>query len=353
MKKRILYGLASEGMGHAIRSKVILSRLVQQYDVKIVCAGNPFKVLSGEFDNVCEIVGTKLAYRDNRLSFHQTLLDNLKIASRAIAENSEVLWDAFTRFKPDLVITDFESLSSLFADLSRKPLISIDNMQVIDRCKITYPRDVRLHYLLTRKLVHDRVPRAAHYIITSFFRVDVRKRYAGKVSIVPPILRENILAIRPQRKNHILVYQTSNTSSKLAGILKNSNENYVVYGFNKEERDGNLQFRTFDEIRFIQDLTSSKAVLLNGGYTTIGEAIYFRKPVLSVPIGKHFEQILNAFYLQKMGYGEYCPQLTEAALARFLGNLDAYSGNLANCSQKGNEVLFDILENMISELVKS
>jgi uncharacterized protein (TIGR00661 family) len=36
---RILYGVVGEGMGHAIRSRVVLDELVQRHDVQVVVSG--------------------------------------------------------------------------------------------------------------------------------------------------------------------------------------------------------------------------------------------------------------------------------------------------------------------------
>jgi len=36
---RILYGVVGEGMGHAIRSRVVLEELVKKHDVQVVVSG--------------------------------------------------------------------------------------------------------------------------------------------------------------------------------------------------------------------------------------------------------------------------------------------------------------------------
>ena len=41
---RVLYGLASEGMGHAIRSKVVLDWLEEGHEVMVVCGGRGYGI---------------------------------------------------------------------------------------------------------------------------------------------------------------------------------------------------------------------------------------------------------------------------------------------------------------------
>lgn len=142
---RILYGLASEGMGHAIRSKVALDWLARSHELMVVCGGRPFEVLSGQFENVHEIVGTGLAYGGNALTFWRTIGVNVKRAPKAIPRNAAVLWGVVKDFKPDLVITDFESLTSFYADVSKTRLVSIDNMQIADKCEIEGPHSQSLY----------------------------------------------------------------------------------------------------------------------------------------------------------------------------------------------------------------
>lgn len=121
----------------------------------------------------------------------------------------------------------------------------------------------------------------------------------------------------------------------------------VVCDLNEDPRDGNLAFKTFSEAGFVEDLASARALVANGGFTTLGEAVYLHKPILSVPIKHHAEQILNAFYVEKLGYGKYVEELTQEGLEGFLSQLDTYAENLSAYSQDGNRVLFERLGEIV------
>ena len=93
-RMRILYGVVGEGMGHAIRSRVVLEHLVKQHDVQIVVSGRAHDYLAKRFENVHKIWGFTIIYEDNRCRTWQTLLQNLKGAvTRLAAEHQEVLRD--------------------------------------------------------------------------------------------------------------------------------------------------------------------------------------------------------------------------------------------------------------------
>jgi UDP:flavonoid glycosyltransferase YjiC (YdhE family) len=61
-------------------------------------------------------------------------------------------------------------------------------------------------------------------------------------------------------------------------------------------------------------------VVSSGGQQLIGEARYFGKPLLVVPMPKQHEQEINAHFAQQEGLGEHCPigQLSPERVQRFL-----------------------------------
>jgi uncharacterized protein (TIGR00661 family) len=185
------------------------------------------------------------------------------------------------------------------------------------------------------------VPRCHHYFITSFFDAKIEKK---NTSIVPPIIRKEIQETKTIRGNHIIMYQTSSTLKTVRETLHQfPDEQFLVYGMNKEEQDKNITFKPFSEAGFIQDLANAKAVIANGGFSFISEAVYLKKPVYSFPINKQFEQWMNAAYIDKLGYGKHCNSLNAVDLKSFLKDLSLYTKELANYKQSGNTILFNSL----------
>ncbi len=156
------------------------------------------------------------------------------------------------------------------------------------------------------------------------------------------MLRREVLAARPERGEHLLVYQTATTNRSLPEVLKRLGMPARVYGLRRDLTedlvDGNVTYRPFGEARFIEDLRTARAVVAGGGFTLLSEAVYLRKPVLSVPVEKQFEQVLNALYLQDLGYGAYARRLDQAALGAFLDRVSDHERALAGYSQDGNAV---------------
>ncbi|MFK7106781.1 MJ1255/VC2487 family glycosyltransferase [Flavobacterium oreochromis] len=342
----ILYGVPGEGMGHATRSKVIIDFLLQEdHNVQVVSSSRAYQFLNKNFPKrVHEIEGMHFAFKESKVSKTGTVLLNVKNASKLLFQNFAEYLELKNNFKPDLVISDFETFTTLFAKKHDLPLISIDNMQVINRCKldIPIPSSEKNNYTISKSIVKVKVPNAQHYFISSFFEAQILKE---NTTLVPPIVREAISNALPKEGNHILMYQSSSTIAKVTEALHQIPEyTFYVYGFNKDLVNKNIIFKTFSEEGFVHDLATAKAVIANGGFSFISEAVYLKKPVYSFPLQDQFEQFVNASYIQKLGYGRHFEELTADNLKAFLFDIPKFSKNLAIYSQKGNAVLFEKLK---------
>lgn len=349
---KILYGVPGEGLGHATRSQVIIRHLLQQnHDVQVVSSSRAYGLLSNSFPGrVHEIKGFHLAYNDAAVSKLKTFTSNLKAAPESLKVNFNKYRKIQEEFGPELVISDFESFSYLYAKYHNLPVISIDNMQIMSRGKldIKIPENQKKNYQLGRNIVRAKVPRCQHYLITSFFPAFPEKE---RTTVVPPIMREAILKAQPTNGPHILVYQSSTSQKNLVSILHElPQETFRVYGFNKTETHGNVQLKAFSEQGFIDDLCSAKAILTNGGFSLISEAVYLHKPICSIPLENQFEQFMNAAYVQRLGFGRHFDTITPDNLRAFLYDTDNYKLNLQGYHQNGNSELFRVLDTLLPTL---
>jgi uncharacterized protein (TIGR00661 family) len=357
---RILYGVVGEGMGHATRSKVVCEHLVARgHQVKIVVSGRAHTMLAKTFDDVVEIRGLTIRYVDNRVDLDGTFARNFLAAPAMVAANVSAYFSAVARFRPDVVISDFDSFAYFFAKRHGLPVISIDNQQILSRCKLPKfaKAKVKLDYQMTKAFVRAKLPGCDHYAITSFFEPPIRGKYEGDTTIVPPIVRGEILAARKRARSgpgeHVLVYQTSTSDTKLLDQLERvRGTKFVVYGLRKNARRGNLSLKEFSESGFVDDLASAQAVVTNGGLSLIGEAIYLGKPILSVPVQHQYEQTLNARYLEHLGYGLEAERIDSDLLRLFLAETPKYAAHVSRHKQDGNQVLFDLVDRLLERFAR-
>jgi uncharacterized protein (TIGR00661 family) len=355
-RMRILYGVVGEGMGHAMRSRVVIDHLTRAHEVQVVVSGRAHDYLKArESDRlgVNKIWGLTIVYEDNEVRNFRTVLHNVAGAvSGGWPQNVRAYFDLAEQFRPDLVVSDFESWSYLFGRTHRLPVISLDNMQVLARC--THPPEIlrghELDFQVAKALVQAKLPGCLHYLVTTFFYPPVRK---PRTSLHPSVIRPEILAAPRERGEHLLVYQTSESNAGLPALLARCGRECRIYGVRRDLREdlveGNLRFRPFSERTFVDDMRTAAGLVCNGGFTTLSEAVYLRKPVLASPVRKQFEQVLNARYLESEGYGLAADEeLSSERLGEFLERLPEFERRLEGYQQDGNARMLAALDALLA-----
>jgi uncharacterized protein (TIGR00661 family) len=355
---RILYGVVGEGMGHATRSRVVIDHLVAQgHEVEVVVSGRAHDYLKArERDRlgVNRIWGLTIVYEDNEVRNFRTVLSNLAGAvTGGWPRNVLSYFQVAEEFRPDVVVSDFESWSHLFAKTRGLPVVSLDNIQIVARC--THPPEVLAghegDFQLAKAVVKGKVPGCFHYLVTSFFFPPVRKE---RTTVHPPVLRPEILAARSEPGDHLVVYQTSTSNAALPEVLRATGRECRVYGLRRVQEEvveGNLRYRPFSEKGFVDDLRTARAVVANGGFTLLSESVFLHKPVLASPVRRQFEQVLNARYLELLGYGLHAEELDGARVGAFLERLPDLERSLAGYAQDGNRELLAKLDDVLAEAV--
>jgi uncharacterized protein (TIGR00661 family) len=344
----ILYGVNGEGAGHSTRSREVIDYL----------RANGHEVIAATFDrglenlrSACETVeiqGLRFSYVDNQVRYRRTAAKNV-FASPKIAASEFRLVRLIRERKIGLVITDFEPLTCRAARRTRTPLLSIDNQHMMTNTDVKTPREFRKDAAAAKLVTRLMTPGSGNYIITSFFEAEIKKK---NTIIVPPILRKKIVESKPTRGEHILVYVTS-PAPALAEILRSVRGEFRAYGFGREGTEGNVEFKKPSLDGFAEDLLGSRAVIANAGFSLLTESLYLRKPFLAVPLKHQYEQMFNAYWLAKAGYGTYWEELNKERVESFLYNLSEYEERLSGYPRNGNQRLFAALDKVIPELLGS
>jgi uncharacterized protein (TIGR00661 family) len=341
----ILYGVNGEGAGHSTRAKEVLTHLVSQgHRVHVASFDRGLQNLKEKFD-VTEIYGFRFAYVNNRVRYKRTIAKNLITvpqAAKSLSRLNALVDDA----KVDLVITDFEPLTCHIGHKRRLPVISIDNQHCLTNAVVSYPRQYRRDAAAAKIVTRMMTPRANAYLVISFFTAPIRKR---NTFLFPPLLRQEILNATPTEGEHILVYVTS-PAPELAKLLGSVRGRFVAYGFGREgtNEQGNIRFKKPSLDGFFTDLVSARAVIANSGFSLVTEALHLGKPYLAVPVSHQFEQIFNAYWLEKSRYGAYWEDLNKERVESFLYNVPHYCESLANYPRQGNQALLQKLDTLIA-----
>ena len=341
----ILYGVNGEGSGHSTRAKEVISHLQRQgHRLHVVSFDRGLRNLRESFP-VTEIFGLQLTYVNNRVRYKRTVASNLLKAPRAarsvkqlsrLAEESDI----------DLVITDFEPLTCHVGHRKRLPVIAIDNQHALTNTRVSLPHGYQRDAAAVRLVTRMMTPRADAYLVLSFFPAPIKRR---NTFLFPPIVRQEVLSTSPQAGDYVLVYVTS-PAKELAALLQQVRCEFVAYGFGREGQVGNMLFKKPSMDGFLRDLAGARAVMANAGFSLVSEALHLGKPYLAIPVKNQFEQTLNAYYVDKLGYGAWWKELSKEKIESFLFNLPVYAEHLDSYPRAGNGALLAKLDELIGTL---
>jgi uncharacterized protein (TIGR00661 family) len=343
---RILFGVHGIGHGHAVRALTI-ARHFTGHEFLFVSHDTGAAILGREFP-VVECPNPPTIIKGHRVDVIATLYASFKVRSRSRGYLRQVL-DLMDRFQPDVTMSDYEYYLPQASRRLGVPCLSIDHQHVITCCRHPVPWTQYASYLSTSYAVNSLFSQATDYLVISFFQPPVRP--GARAKILPPLLRETVRERVPGPGPHVVAYQGYATFKRFFPFLSAIPSPVMVYGFDEERTAGNLHFKKNSEAGFLDDLSRCRYVVCGGSHTLISEALFYGKPVIAFPIKNAFEQFLNAFYLERLGYGRYFTGLRPPPeiIPAFEARLDSCRKNIQAGNFCGNQEIFALVDQFIRE----
>lgn len=179
-------------------------------------------------------------------------------------------------------------------------------------------------------------------ILALSFRADENIQY-GKISIVPPLLRQEVLQQEVSNGDYIHGYMlNSGFATELTAWSKNNPDQHLHFFWDKKDVEQikqltpMLTMHRLSDSLFLKFMAGCKAYATTGGFESVCEAMYMQKPVLMVPT--HIEQECNVIDAARSGAGI---SADEFDLNRLLGFIPAYTKSMEfNYWTRGAEAMF-------------
>lgn len=351
---KIIFGVAGEGFGHCSRTELIGRRLIEAgHTVIFATSGRSLCYLRPRFgEAVNEIFGLSLAFEGWVLSPVKTVLRNLRRWPKGRALNRWLYRNVFEPSGADLVISDYEPFTALWAWRNGVPCVTVGHEHMTALSQIDWDSADRLGALMARTVTAAHGPKADAHIILNFFETPMRKCNA---ILAPPVVGTDLLGLQSSRGRYIQVY-TSDASARarylLLDVLRQfAGHQFVVYGFDESRQTGNCVFKRYSRSGFLADLAGCRAVIATAGFALISECLHFRKPMLLVPIFRQFEQMVNAEYIQRLGAGRAVSRIDYESLDAFLRSLDEWTVPSEGILYPDKERFFVILEQTLGRII--
>jgi uncharacterized protein (TIGR00661 family) len=307
----IVYAMAGEGRGHAMRARVVVEALrARRHKLTLFAADCAYEMLAPRYRHtdvrVHRVPGLRFSYAGpGRVD----LLGTLGVAARfraALPGYERAVLPTLERARPDLVIADFEPILARAARRLGVPFVSFDHQHYLVVSDLSaLPFGLRQRARLAAPFVRALYDWQQATIVSSFYAPPLKAAF-GDTTWVGTMLRPEMLATRPERGPHVLAYVRRHapaTTLTALSALASSTREVRVYGLGERPSEGALRFLPVDERAFLDDLASCAAVVSTAGNQLVGEALYLGKPLLVMPEANNFEQAINAWFLERTGAG--------------------------------------------------
>lgn len=224
-------------------------------------------------------------------------------------ESMRQLNETIEREQPDIVINFFELLCGLTYAFHKPsvPVISVAHQFMALHPDFQFPAEKRLDKALFLALVRLNAIGSSELLGLSFDQQpDVPER---RLRVVPPLLRNEIGALKPTKESFFLAYTTQ---PGLRSVVYEAHHQqpgqalryyHAGIGNPQEQVDDTLTECGLDGQRYLTDMARCKAVITTAGFESVCEAMYLGKPVLMMPQPNHYEQACNALDGQRAGVG--------------------------------------------------
>jgi len=282
---KILYSVQATGNGHISRAIQLMPYLEQYATVDIFLSGNNCHLDSS----------LPVKYRSKGLSLfygNKGGLDYLKMWKEL---NIKRIWQEAKELpveKYDLVINDFESITSLACKLKKKKSIQFGH-QASFQSPLT-PRPIKKD-LFGEIILKNYAPADAYFGL----HFDAYDK-----NIFNPIIKSEIVECSPTDSGHISVYLSHYSVAVVKQyFLQLPDVSFEV--FSKEITEPftfqNIRFFPISNDGFTNSVIHSHGVITGAGFETPAESLYLGKKLLCLPIKGQYEQACNAAALEQLG----------------------------------------------------
>lgn len=282
---KILYAIQGTGNGHVCRARDIVPILSRKAEVDVLISGIqsdvqlPFNV-KYVFKGLSYIFG-KNGGVDLLETYKKSRIKNLLKEIKELPVNEY-----------DLVISDFEPVSSWACYIRNKPCIGLSHQAAVLNKNSPHPKHADP---VGRTILKSYAPSSAQYGF-HFSSYDD--------NIFTPVIRKEIRDTPVTDNGHYTVYLPAYSDARIIGMLsKCEGTQWEIFSkhFDHEINSENIKIFPVNNDAFIQSLASSHGVICGAGFETPAEALFLNKKLLVIPMKNQYEQHCNAAALKELG----------------------------------------------------
>jgi len=281
---KIFYAVQATGNGHISRATELLPLLQQYGDVDIFLSGSNYSLKTI----------LPVAYRSKGVSLIYDQKKGVIDLNKTISNISlRKIWSE-AKFLPiekyDLVINDFECITSLACKLKKIKSIHLGHQASFNSKKVPRPakQDLIGEWVL-KNYANGTENIGFHF-----------KEYDS--NIYNPIIRNSIFHADPKDKGHITVYLSQYDTSIIVDVLSKIKDfNFEIFCRETKEIEikNNCKIIPINQDLFANSLINCHGIITGAGFETPSEALFLGKKIMVIPLKGQYEQLCNAEALKE------------------------------------------------------
>jgi uncharacterized protein (TIGR00661 family) len=282
---KILFAIQGTGNGHLSRARDVYPELAKYGEVDVLISGIQADV-KVPFPVKYQLYGMSFIFgKKGGVDMWETT-KKLKLF-RLINDIKRLPVEEY-----DLVINDFEPVSSWACKRKKIPCISLSHQCAVLNEKAPKPQERDWMGMTVLKYY---APVTAEYGFHF-------KSFAE--NIFTPVIRSEIREMQPTNEGHYTVYLPAYDD---ATIVKNltafPNAQWEVFSKHNKQpfTEKNVRVQPIENTAFIKSMAASAGILCGAGFEGPAEAMYLGKKVLVIPMQQQYEQHCNAAGAAMMG----------------------------------------------------
>jgi len=310
---KILYGVQATGNGHFLRSNIIIKELRKKgHNVSIIFSGGDknsrsrINTLYPDFKPYTYFNGLTFSTDKGKIKYLKTVKD-----AKLINMYKDI--KSFDNEQFDLVITDFEPISSRIAKRKEIPSIGIGHQYAFIFDIPKYKKNPIANTVL-------------RYFAPADYNVGLHWNHFDQ-PVLPPIINKINIYGKKEIKNKILVYLPWEDNNEVQDFLscKREYDFHVYSNIDADYEKDNVYWHPFSRKKFLEDLVTSSGVISNAGFEFPSEVLSIGKRLLVKPQIGQTEQLSNAEALKRLDLATTMDYLDKDTLKKWV---DSKKNNL-------------------------
>jgi uncharacterized protein (TIGR00661 family) len=235
------------------------------------------------------------------VSVFHTVFRNLRNLHRYLAAVRRI-HHTVIETTPDVIVNFYSLLAGVYSGVYRPevPVISVAHQYIMDHPGFQFPPGHRVARMLIQLYTRVTAARSVKKLALSFYPLPDSPRC--RVAVVPPLLRTELFTLPSRQVGDYFVGYLLNSGYRDEVIAWHDRNSGVRVHCFLDDPDGGgaasvadgLTMHAINDQAFLRLMAGCRGVICTSGFETVCEALYLDKPVVVVPVGGHFEQLLNA-----------------------------------------------------------